>query len=64
MKGFSITFPLALRIRMADNALWHLDVEHNYDAVNLHLNDERRTLTQNFTVVGHQELSAANEGRA
>lgn len=56
--GVSVTFPLALRIRMADDALWHLDVEHNYDAVNIHLNDGRRTLRQNFTVVGHRQESA------
>jgi hypothetical protein len=43
---------------MADDALWHLDVEHNYDAVNIHLNDGRRTLRQNFTVVGHRQESA------
>jgi hypothetical protein len=52
--GVSVTFPLALRIKMADDALWNLDVDHNYHAVNVHLNDGRRTLTQNFSVVGHQ----------
>mgnify|MGYP003580293875 CR=1 FL=1 len=58
--GVSVTFPLALRIKMADDALWNLDVEHNYDAVNVHLNDGRRTLTQNFSVVGHQQVTAAS----
>lgn len=56
--GVSVTFPLVLHIKMADDALWNLDVEHNYDAVNVHLNDGRRTLTQNFSVVGHQQVSA------
>jgi len=56
--GVSVTFPLALRIKMADDALWNPDVEHNYDAVNVHLNDGRRTLTQNFSVVGHQQVTA------
>jgi hypothetical protein len=58
--GVSVTFPLSLRIKMADGALWNLDVEHNYDAVNVHLNDGRRTLTQNFSVVGNQQISAAS----
>lgn len=55
--GVSITFPLSLRINMPDGALWKLDVEHNYDAANIHLKDGRRSLTQNFTVVGHEQVS-------
>lgn len=58
--GVSVTFPLALCIKMADDAVWNLDVEHNYDAVNVHLNDGRRTLTQNFSVVGHQQVTATS----
>ncbi|WP_322966415.1 hypothetical protein [Sphingomonas fuzhouensis] len=53
----SVTFPLSLQIKMPDDALWRLDVEHNYDAVNIHLKDGRRTLTQNFSVVGHEQVS-------
>ena len=53
----SITFPLSLRIKMPDEALWKLDVEHNYNAANIHLSDGRRTLTQNFAVVGHERVS-------
>lgn len=55
--GISITFPLSLRIKMSDEVLWKLDVEHNYDAVNIHLKDGRRSLTQNFAVVGHEQVS-------
>lgn len=55
--GISITFPLSLRVKMSDQALWRLDVELNYDAVNIHLKDGRRSLTQNFAVVGHEQLS-------
>lgn len=53
----SITFPLALRIKMPDEMLWKLDVEHSYDAANIHLKDGRRSLTQHFTVVGHEQVS-------
>ncbi|WP_155802552.1 hypothetical protein [Ponticaulis koreensis] len=53
----SVTFPLALLIKMADRSLWHLDVEHGYDAVNVHMNDGRRTLTQNFKVINHRRVS-------
>jgi hypothetical protein len=59
LTGASITFPLALRIKMVNNSLWCLDVEHNYNAVNIHLNDDRRSLTQNFAVVGHQQLTTS-----
>jgi len=58
--GVSVIFSLALRIKMADGVLWYLDVEHNYDAVNIHMNDGRRSLTQNFTVVAHRQESVAN----
>lgn len=58
--GVSVTSPLALRIKMADDTLWNLDVEHNYDAVNVHLNDGRRALIQNFSVVGRQKVTAAS----
>lgn len=54
----SITFPLSLRIKMPDEVLWKLDVEHNYDAVNIHLKDGRRSLTQNFAVVGRERVMA------
>lgn len=53
----SVTFPLSLRIKMPNEALWKLDVEHNYEAANIHLRDGRRTLTQNFSVVGHEQES-------
>lgn len=53
----SITFPLALRIKLPDEIIWNLDVEHRYDAVNIHLKDGRRSLTQHFTVVGHEQVS-------
>jgi len=53
----SVIFPLSLTIQMPDEALWKLDVEHNYDAANIHLKDGRRTLTQNFSVVGHERIT-------
>ena len=55
--GLSVVFPLSLHIKTADDVLWKLDVEHGYDAVNIHLKDGRRTLTQNFVVVGHEQVS-------
>lgn len=58
--GVSVTFLLALRIQMADGTLWNLDVEHTYDAVNVHLNDGRRTLAQNFSVVSHQRVTVTS----
>jgi hypothetical protein len=55
--GFSVTFPLSLRIRTSDEALWKLDIEQNYHVTNMHLQDGRRSLTQNFTVVGHERAA-------
>jgi hypothetical protein len=48
---FSVTFPLTLRVRMADGPIWKLDIQHCYDATNVHLHDGRRQLRLNFTVV-------------
>lgn len=50
-----VTFLLALQIKTVDSVLWHLDVEHSYIASNVHLSDDRRKLTQNFTVMGCQK---------
>ena len=55
--GVSITFPLSLRIKTSDEALWKLDIDQNYHAANIHLQDGRRSLTQDFAVVGHERAS-------
>jgi hypothetical protein len=49
----SVTFPVTARVRAADGAIWKLDIQHNYDAANIHLRDGRRQLSLNFTIVAH-----------
>jgi len=51
--GVSVTFPLTVQVRMADSAIWKLDIQHNYDATNIHLRDDRRQLRLNFTITAH-----------
>ncbi|MDB5766079.1 MAG: hypothetical protein JWQ61_893 [Collimonas fungivorans] len=50
---FFAAFPMALRVRAANGAVWKLDVEHSYQATNLDVPDEFQ-LRLNFTIVGHQ----------
>jgi len=50
---FSILFPISLRVRSANGAIWKLDVEHSYHATNLDLTDKFQ-LKLNFTIIGHQ----------
>lgn len=50
---FFAAFPIALRVRAANGAVWKLDVEHSYQATNLDVPDEFQ-LRLNFTIVGHQ----------
>lgn len=50
---FLAKFPLSLRVRSANGAVWRLEVEYGYQATNLDLPDEFQ-LRLNFTIVGHQ----------
>ena len=50
---FFVTFPISLRVRAANGAVWRLDVEHGYQATNLDLPDKFQ-LRLNFTITGHQ----------
>lgn len=56
MTDVSITFSLSLRIKTTDGAHWRLEIENNYVAANIHVGKDRRTLTQNFSVVAHEKL--------
>jgi hypothetical protein len=53
---FSVTFPVSLRVKSANGAIWKLDVEHNYHATNLDFPDKFQ-LRLNFTIVGSQAES-------
>jgi hypothetical protein len=50
---FFAAFPISLRVRAANGAVWKLDVEHSYQATNLNVPDEFQ-LRLNFTIIGHQ----------
>ncbi len=50
---FSVTFPVTVRVKAPDGAIWKLDVNYNYDAGNIHVRDERRTLRLNFEIAAH-----------
>lgn len=52
---FSVTFPVTVRVKMADGAIWKLDIQHNYDAANIQLRDGRRTLRLNFGITAHYQ---------
>lgn len=55
--AIKVTFPLDLRIRTSDDILWKLQVDHCYEALNVHRNDARRQLKLHFTVTAHEQLS-------
>lgn len=50
---FFAAFPISLRVRAANGAVWRLDVEHSYQATNLDVPDQFQ-LRLNFTIVDHQ----------
>jgi hypothetical protein len=50
---FLAAFPVSLRVRAGNGAVWRLDVEHSYQATNLDVPGEFQ-LRLNFTIVGHQ----------
>lgn len=50
---FLAAFPMSLRVRAANGAVWRLDVEHSYQAINLDVPGEFQ-LRLNFTIVSHQ----------
>lgn len=52
---FSILFPLSLRVRAGNNAVWKLDVMHNYRATNMDMPDKFE-LMLDFTIVRHQPM--------
>jgi hypothetical protein len=54
---FSVTFPLTAQVKLAGGPVWKLDILHCYDATNLHLNDGRRKLRLDFTIVAHFQES-------
>lgn len=48
---FSVTFPLAVRVRASNGKVWRLDINHNYAASNLDTPGKQQ-LSLNFGVVG------------
>lgn len=50
---FRAVFPISLRVRSANGAVWRLDVEHSYQATNLDEPDEFQ-LRLAFTILRHQ----------
>jgi len=54
---FSVIFPATVRVKMAEGPIWKLDIQHGYDATNIHLRDGRRQLQLNFTIVAHIQES-------
>lgn len=59
LTGIIVTFALTLRIKMADGVLWEVDVDHGYEAKNVHLTDGQRSLTQKFSVINGRQVSEA-----
>lgn len=53
----SVTFPVTVRVKAADGAIWKLDIQHNYDATSIHLHDGRRQLRLNFAITAHVQES-------
>lgn len=51
----SVTFPVSLRVKAANDVVWELDVQHNYHATNLDIPDQFN-LQLNFTVVRAQQI--------
>ena len=49
--SFSVTFPLAVRVRASSGKVWRLDVNHNYVATNLDAPGKQK-LNLNFGIVG------------
>lgn len=47
---FSVTFPLAVKVRASNGKVWKLGIEHNYVATNLNIPSQHR-LKLNFKVV-------------
>ena len=52
----SVTFPILLRVRAANDVVWDLEVQHNYHATNLDLPDQFN-LQLNFTIIGSRQVS-------
>lgn len=52
--AFSAVFPLILRVRTADGAIWRLNIRQGYETNNMHLDDRKRHVQVNFTVVTQQ----------
>lgn len=51
LTAMSITFPLTVRVRAGNGAMWQLDVMHNYQASHMDRQGEFK-LRLNFTIVG------------
>ena len=51
LTAMSITFPLTVRVRASNGAMWLLDVMHNYQASHMDRQGEFE-LRLNFTIVG------------
>ena len=50
LSKFSVTFPLAIRVRASNGKVWRLDVNHNYLATDLDKPGQHK-LTLNFGIV-------------
>ncbi|WP_338768680.1 hypothetical protein [Massilia sp. METH4] len=50
---FRAAFPVSVRVRSGNGAVWRLEVEHSYQAINLDVPDKFQ-LRLDFTIVGHQ----------
>ena len=53
--GFRIVFPLTVRVRTPQGAVWKLDVQHSYEATDRGTGDGQTDVRMQFVVRSHEQ---------
>jgi hypothetical protein len=55
--GFRVIFPLTVRVRTPQGALWKLDVLHSYEATDSGTGDGQANVRTQFAVQAHEQMA-------
>jgi hypothetical protein len=53
--GFRVIFPLTVRVRTPQGAIWKLDVQHSYEATDRGTRDGQANIRTQFAVTSHEQ---------
>jgi hypothetical protein len=53
--GFRATFPLTVRVRTPQGAVWKLEVQHSYEATDRGTGDGQANIRTQFAVMSHEQ---------